>query len=63
MSILLDEAEYLYKEEVAKVLKISESTLKLKIRAKEVPLPIRLKSKNIWKKSEIEEYIERAKKE
>lgn len=57
MSIVIEKNEYLYKDEVAKELKIAEPTLTVKIRAKEVPLPIKLKSKNIWKKSDIEKYL------
>ena len=54
--------EYLYENEIMKLLKMSQSTVRLKVRAKEMPLPTRLKSKNLWKRSEIEEYLEKAKK-
>lgn len=57
MSIFIENTEYLYAEEVAKKLGIAETTLKVRVRAKEMPLPIDLKSKNIWKLSDIDDYI------
>ena len=44
-------------KEVAKLLEITLPTLQVRIRAKEIPLPIKLKNKNFWKKSDIEEYL------
>ena len=55
--------EYLYETEVMDLLKMSQSTVRLKVRAKEMPLPTRLKSKNLWKRSDIESYIKTSKKE
>lgn len=63
MSVLIENTEYLYKEEVAKKLGIAEPTLIVKIRAKEIPLPLKLRSKNLWKKSDIESYLASSKKE
>ena len=49
-------------EDVAKQLKIALSTLKVKVRAKEVPLPIKLKTRVLWKKTDIEDYLEKEEK-
>jgi predicted DNA-binding transcriptional regulator AlpA len=62
MGTYIEAAEYLSLEEVAQELGIAGSTLKVKIRAKEVPLPIKLKARVLWKKSEIEEYLESTRK-
>lgn len=59
MSIKINGEEYIYKKEFAEALGISMSTLVIKIRSKEVPLPIKLESTNIWKKSDIDSYLER----
>jgi predicted DNA-binding transcriptional regulator AlpA len=55
--IILDNDEYLDAKEVSSILKIAEVTLRVKVRAKEVPLPIKLRTMKFWKKSEIEEYV------
>lgn len=57
MKIILEDEEFIDSEEVARQLKIALPTLKVRVRAKEVPLPIKLKTRVFWKKSEIDEYL------
>ena len=57
MDIIIDKEEFIDSEEVAKMLDIALSTLKVKVRAKEIPLPIKLKTYTFWRKTEIEAYI------
>jgi predicted DNA-binding transcriptional regulator AlpA len=57
MEISIEGAEYIDSQEVARKLGIAEVTLKVKTRAKEVPLPIKLRTMKFWKKSDIESYI------
>ena len=57
MDIIIDKEEFIDSEEVAKMLDIALSTLKVKVRAKEIPLPIKLKTYTFWHKTEIEEYL------
>ena len=63
MDIIIDKEEFIDSEEVAKMLDIALSTLKVKVRAKEIPLPIKLKTYTFWRKSDIESYIKTSKKE
>jgi predicted DNA-binding transcriptional regulator AlpA len=58
MEIYIEGATYLDSEEVAKKLGIAEITLQVRTRAKEIPLPIKLKSRIWWKKSDVEAYLE-----
>jgi predicted DNA-binding transcriptional regulator AlpA len=59
MEIYIEGDTYLDSEEVAKKLGIAEITLQVRTRAKEIPLPIKLKSRIWWKKSQIDEYLEK----
>jgi predicted DNA-binding transcriptional regulator AlpA len=59
MKFSIGAIDYIDYEEVAKKIGIAQSTLKVMVRAKEVPLPIKLKSRVFWKESEIDEYLER----
>lgn len=61
MNVVIDNEEFIDSEEVASRLKIALSTLKVKVRANEVPLPIKLKTYTFWRLSEIEEYLEKNK--
>jgi len=63
MKVTINEKKFIDSEEVANLLGIALSTLKVKVRAKEMPLPIKLKTRTFWKCSEIEEYIAKQKKE
>lgn len=60
--ITINGDDYLDLEEAADLLKVSTTTVRIRTRAKEMPLPTKLKSLTYWKKSEIEEYIELSKK-
>ena len=62
MKIVIDGNNYIDLPEVARKLGIAESTLKVQVRAKEVPAPTKLKTYTFWKEKEIEAYLE-AKKE
>lgn len=61
--IIIDGEEYIDLEEAAKLLKVSTTTVRIRTRAKEMPLPQKLKSLTYWKRSEIEEYLAKAKEE
>jgi predicted DNA-binding transcriptional regulator AlpA len=58
VEVYIEGAAYIDSEEVAKKLGIAAITLQVKTRAKEIPLPIKLKTRILWKKSEIEAYLE-----
>ena len=60
--IIIDNNEYLDAEEVANIMDIAEITLRVRVRAKEAPKPIKLKTITYWKKSEIDEYLEKTRK-
>jgi predicted DNA-binding transcriptional regulator AlpA len=59
MKFSINGIDYIDSEEVAKRMEISSTTLKVRTRAKEIPLPIKLKSRVFWKESEIDEYLEK----
>ena len=61
MNIIIHNEKYIDSEEVANRIGIATSTLKVMIRAKEVPLPIKLKTMTFWKESDIEAYLESSK--
>lgn len=63
MKITIDNEGFIDAEEVARRLNIAVSTLQVKQRAKEIPLPIKLKTYTFWRESEIEEYLKSAKKD
>ena len=55
--IIMDGKEYLDLNETAKKLKVSTTTVRIRTRAKEMPLPQKLKSLTFWLKSDIDEYL------
>lgn len=57
MEVTINKEDFIDSEEVANLLGIALSTLQVKVRAKEIPLPIKLKTYTFWKRSEIEDYI------
>ena len=57
MSIVIGNEELIDIKEFSKMVGLAVSTLKVKQRAKEIPAPLKLKARTLWKKSEIEEYI------
>lgn len=57
MNITINKEDFIDSEEVAKLLGIALSTLQVKVRAKEIPLPIKLKTYTFWRKSDIEDYL------
>ena len=61
--IIIDGEEYIDLDEAAKLLNVSTTTVRIRTRAKEMPSPQKLKSLTYWKRSEIEEYLAKAKKE
>lgn len=63
MEVTINKEDFIDSEEVANLMGIALSTLQVKVRAKEMPLPIKLKTRTFWKRSEIEEYIAKNKKE
>ena len=63
MNIIIDNEKFIDSEEVADRLDIALSTLKVKVRAKEIPLPIKLKTYTFWRESDIETYLEDHKKD
>lgn len=60
--IIIDGEEFIDLDETAELLDVSTTTVRMRARAKEMPLPQKLKSLTYWKKSEIEEYLTKAKK-
>lgn len=62
MEIIYKNESYISLDEVLEKLKIKEYKLYEKISNKEIPVPFKPESRAFWKKSEIEEYIERTKK-
>jgi predicted DNA-binding transcriptional regulator AlpA len=63
VEVYIEGASYIDSEEVAKMLGIAAITLQVKTRAKEIPLPIKLKTRILWKKSDIEAYLKKKKEE
>ena len=70
MKFIVDDEEYVDLEEVVKMTGLSQANLYIKMRYKEFPQSKKkqvelkfLRKRALWKKSEIEEYIERTKKE
>ncbi len=62
MDIIINKEEFIDSEEVAQKLGIALSTLKVKVRAREIPLPVKLKTYTFWKRAEIDEFIAKNKK-
>jgi predicted DNA-binding transcriptional regulator AlpA len=63
VNIIIDNKRYIDSEEVARKIGIARSTLKVMVRAKEVPMPMKLKTLTFWEESEIDEYLERTREE
>jgi predicted DNA-binding transcriptional regulator AlpA len=57
--IIIDGIEYLDLKEASSAIGVAEITLRTRVRAKEAPKPIKLKAVTYWKKSEIDEYLEK----
>lgn len=60
--IIINGEKYIDLKETAKLLNVSTTTVRIKTRAKEMPLPQKLKSLTFWKKSEIETYLKASRK-
>jgi predicted DNA-binding transcriptional regulator AlpA len=59
MNIIIDNKKYIDSEEVARKIGIAKSTLKVMVRAKEVPMPMKLKTLTFWEESEVDAYLEK----
>ncbi len=55
--IKIDDKEFLDISETAKLIGISETAVRVRVRAKEAPQPTKLRYVTFWKRSEIEDYI------
>lgn len=55
--IIFNGRKYLDIEETAKMLGCSKQTIRLKVRAKEMPAPTKFPAYTFWEESKIEEYL------
>jgi predicted DNA-binding transcriptional regulator AlpA len=62
-SIIINGTEYLLLPDVSKMVGLKQSTLHEKMRYDRFPKPLKIDIRSVWKKSEIEEYMEKNRKE
>lgn len=62
MRIIIDGEEYLKLEDVIKLTGLKQTNLYIKMKYNEFPKPENKKIRALWKKSEIDEYLESTKK-
>ena len=63
MKLIVDNEEYLILEEVEKLVGLKEASIAMRVRFSDFPKPVKLEIRQAWKRSEIEDYIAKQKKE
>ena len=58
MRFCIDNKEYLTQEEVEALIGIKQTTLNTLVRFGHFPAPLKLEIRKLWKRSEVEAYIE-----
>lgn len=59
MKLIIDNEEYLTLEELEKKVNLKETSIYMRIRFGDFPAPKKFKIRQAWKKSDIEEYLEK----
>ena len=63
MKLIVDNEEYLVLEEVEKLVGLKETSIAMRVRFSDFPKPVKLEIRQAWKRSEIEDYITKQKKQ
>lgn len=58
MKIIIDGEEYITQDEVEKMIGAKRTTLATYVKYGTIPSPIKLSFRRLWKKHEIEEYLQ-----
>ena len=58
MHFCIDNEEYLTQEEVEKLIGLKQTALNTLVRFGHFPAPLKLEIRKLWKRSEVEAYIE-----
>ena len=61
MQFVIDGEEYLTQDDLERLLNVKQTTINTLVRFGHMPAPLKLEVRKLWKRSEIEDYLNKTK--